>query len=149
MFCDATQDPATAATVWFDALQELGYGPGTEFDVLTVHKGEGRGGIGLLTEVGNLAGYQTLIYSSGIQDLVTLSGSFSSNDAQLVIDWLATGEKQALLAGDYLCDGLDSSLSGDVLKAQLGVDFTRSISVISTGALTICRPPRGGQRCPA
>jgi hypothetical protein len=122
LFCDGTED-RVAAAAWFDALQELGYRPEIEYDVITVHKGKALTGLGALATVNLLAGYPTFFFSSGAQSNISLSGAEWSNDAKLVSDWLATGEKRALLAGDYLLTGLDDSIDGQTLMSQLGVAY--------------------------
>ena len=122
LFCDATEDPSAAA-VWFDALQELGYRHEIEFDVIAVHKGKVNTGLGALATVDLMAGYQTFFFSSGAQSFASLSGADWSNDAKLVSDWLATGEKRALLAGDFLVTGLNESSDGQTLMSQLGVSY--------------------------
>ena len=121
LFCDGTAG-TTEPIVWFDALQELGFRPGLDYDIMNVHKGQTGTGLGAQTTVTLLAGYQTLVYTSGCL-LHSLSGSDWSNDARLVADWLATGEKQALLVGDHFVDGLHDSGDGSSLMYQLGVGF--------------------------
>ena len=122
LFCDATEDQAAAA-VWFGALQELGYRPDIEYDVIAVHKGKVNTGLGALANVDLMAGYLTFFFSSGAQSYISLSGAERSNDARLVADWLATGEKRALLAGDFLLQGLNNSGDGNNLMSQLGVSY--------------------------
>jgi len=122
LFCDGTGDPE-AADVWFDALRELGLVQGVDYDLLSVYRYISGIGIGALATVDHLAGYQTMIHSSGSRQNV-LNGEEDSNDAKLVSDWLALGGKNALLAGDCVSSGLANNTGGNdgtLLLNQLGV----------------------------
>ncbi|MEN8007600.1 MAG: hypothetical protein ABFS42_11330, partial [Candidatus Krumholzibacteriota bacterium] len=125
LFYDSTGDPEAAA-VWYDALHELGFERGVDYDAMAVrYQLHGYGiGLGAIAKVAHLADYQTMLLTTGTRSHVTLSGEPESNDAKLVSDWLDTGGKQALFAGDGLCTGLVGPKGGNdgyLLMDRLGV----------------------------
>jgi len=146
LFCDGTDDPQAAA-VWLDALQELGLEDGIDYDIITVYRHGNGIGIGALTTADLLAGYQTMLHSSGIR-WYALTDKEDSNDAKLVSDWLALGGKNVLLAGDGLSSGLEQPNGGNdgyLLLNQLGVQlFSNKITDLNGGTWDLQVSPAPG-----
>ncbi len=135
LFCDGSDDPQAAA-VWLDALQELGLEDGIDYDFVTVYRANFGIGIGALATADLLAGYQTMLHSSGTISNA-LIGKEDSNDAKLVSDWLDLGGKNALFAGDGLSSGLvgpNGGNDGYLLLDKLGVQlFSSKITDLNGG----------------
>ena len=147
LFCDSSGDH-DAAAVWISALQELGLVQGVDFDAVTVFRANFGVGLAASATVNLLADYQTLVLSSGTQANWTDYQNLASNDAKLILDWLATGEKHALLAGDNLSGGMTSSNGGNdgiLLHNQLGLQYnSRDISDLNGGVWDLQVSPTPG-----
>ena len=147
LFCDSSGDNDSAA-VWTRALQELGLIQGVDFDAVTIFRHRTGVGLAASATVSLLADYQTLVLSTGIQGYWTDYQNLASNDAKLILDWLATGEKHALLGGDNLSGSLMTSQAGNdgyLLHGQLGLLYDhRDISDLNGGVWDLQVSPAPG-----
>ncbi len=144
LFCDGART-TDAADAWFAAFEELGLERGVDFDVMSLYPQGTQVGLGAQATLADLSRYQSLVYSSGTSSIYTLSGDQESDDAQLVSDWLATGDRRVLLAGDGMVTGLDRTSSGEGLVNLLGVGYhSRNISAFNGGYLDLQVSPVAG-----
>lgn len=130
MDSDATPGQTNA---WIEALRDKGLVQGTDFDVLKIVSASK--GISAATGVGYLEPYQTIIYSSGENKNYTMAVDTDNyNDVTLLNQWLDTGGKRALFAGDGLFSNLNFLEEGPEFANRFGVSLTGSdISSLNGG----------------
>ena len=131
---------------WRTALDNLGYVPGSDYDIYYTNApiqgvGNGLGGRATLNQ---LTGYRTILYSSGDADLYTITDNVVSSDAGddigLLDAWLHEGNKNLLLTGSNLACDLAAN------NGAAGVAFLDWPAI----TLTTCdvSPEVGGQLSP-
>ncbi|PJA74671.1 hypothetical protein CO151_08745 [bacterium CG_4_9_14_3_um_filter_65_15] len=123
---------------WYSALDQLGYVPGSDYDIYyTTGPSSGVGnGLGGRASISQIANYNTMLYTSGDLSKFTISnGDFASssdygNDVDLVSSWLdlpAPGDpiKGMFLTGDELANDLDGSGTNTLtfLNDYMGLDL--------------------------
>ncbi|MEZ4387649.1 MAG: FlgD immunoglobulin-like domain containing protein [Candidatus Krumholzibacteriia bacterium] len=104
---------------WLFALNNIGYQMGVDYDMYATNgpsSGVGNG-LGGRAQSQQLAGYSTLLYTSGDLSVNLLAnGDFNndpSNDIQVVSNWFLQGGKHALFTGDDFVRGmLDAGSDG-------------------------------------
>jgi hypothetical protein len=107
---------------WVESLQNIGLVPGVDFDVVNILPRF----IGLdgLASIGNIAGYQTILYSSGEEPFAALNDVHESyNDATFFSQWLNIGGKKALFAGNDFWSYTPFLDDGYTLANLFGVDM--------------------------
>jgi hypothetical protein len=116
---------------WYGALAYSCLTPGSSVDVYNTHgptSGVGNG-LGGRATASQLAGYTTILYTSGDLSKFTLSnGDFlgdPGNDIALLDDWLTTGGRNLLLFGDDLAADLQvAGAAGQAfLEGTMGAIF--------------------------
>lgn len=101
---------------WRFALDNLGYLQTVDYDVFTTRApGNGVGnGLGGRAAPPDIAGYETILYTSGRQAARTITevdfaGGDPGNDIGLLSTWYETGNRNLLLCGDNLVDDLGNA----------------------------------------
>jgi hypothetical protein len=131
---------------WQYAMNSLGYQEGVDYDYYYTNgpsSGVGNG-LGGRATPSTLAGYETMLYTSGDLGSFTLSnGDFANDpgdDITLVNDWLELGNKNVLFTGDDLAADLQASGANGVsfVSTWLSVDYLGDD----------LRPVIGGQSAP-
>ncbi len=113
LYIDDSGGDAETRTSWLAALDDLGYMQGNNLDILTLHY---PGDLDFFTTAEVIAGYTTMIYSSG--------PSFTSLGREgpaVLIDWLESSGKNGLFAGQRLVSRMGSREVGVDLQFSLGV----------------------------
>jgi hypothetical protein len=116
---------------WLQALNQLGWSEGVDYDVFTTRApASGLGnGLGGRATVAQVAGYTDLLYTAGDLDRLTLSngdyGADPGNDLALLNGWLALGGRDALLCGDDLANSLHVSgvTARAFLESTMGLQY--------------------------
>ena len=119
---------------WYMAFRNLGLAAGVDYDIYYTSgpsAGSGHGLGGRATAL-QLAGYDDLLYTSGVQTANTLgdgpdgsSGEDPSDDVGVLEAWLMQGGKDMFLTGDDLAGDLARSAGGSYafLRDWMGVDL--------------------------
>ncbi len=114
LFWDDSQDRANQ-NEWFMALDNLGYRQGIDFDIYC-NNGPSSGvgnGLGGRTNELKMAGYSTMMYTSGNLGTFTFSnGDYAQdpgNDIAVVDAWLSLGGKNMFATGDNIIQNLSNS----------------------------------------
>jgi len=127
LFVDDSRIDPQVRISWLEALDDLGFQPSENLDILTIHFPSD---FSQFMTVDVLTGYQTMLYSAGT--------SFSSMDMDgpiVVDDWLMTGGKKLLLAGQAVNSTLNLSSQGQILSSRLGVNRHGSSITNLNGAI--------------
>ncbi len=126
LFYDNLRNSLEIRDTWFGALQELGIELGIGFDVIRPSN---------LTHLGpanNFSYYQTMI-----RPQQRLSSHVQSDEVQLVFDWLDTGGKNFLLAGnDALYSGAFSTRMGVQYHSKNIGDFNGGVRDLQVSPVT-------------
>jgi hypothetical protein len=112
LYVDDSRADHQVRSAWLEALEDLGLEYGDNLDILTIHF---ESDFSQFMTADILAGYETMLYSSGT--------SFSSMDhggPSVVDDWLDTGQKKLLMAGENLMSRMENSNDGSLLGNRLG-----------------------------
>jgi len=112
---------------WFETLAHVLAAPGVYYDLYVVGDDD-QSGLGLRTTSAALAGYDVLAYSGGdrFENLLTDSrNGTAQEDAQLLSDWLALGDKGLMVFGDNVVSDLarQPAPAGVFAALELGADL--------------------------
>ena len=119
---------------WLFALNNIGMQLGVDYDMYATNgpsSGVGNG-LGGRASSAQLSGYETLLYTSGDLSVnLIANGDFNndpSNDIQIVQNWFAQGDKNALFTGDEFVRGMrDAGATGEAfINTYLPVSFVQN-----------------------
>ena len=132
---------------WYGAMDNLAMVPGIDYDIYHTNapsSGVGNG-LGGRASALTLAGYEDMLYTAGALGTFTISnGDFSqdpSNDIQVLLAWLAMGNRDMLLTGDSFISDLGINAGGD------GLSFMETVLGLNIAAKDI-RSLIGNQATP-
>ena len=112
LYVDDSRVDLQVRSTWLEALEDLGFQYGENLDILTIHYDSVFNQF-MTTDI--LTGYEILIYSSGAGFT-----SLESSGPSVIFDWLDTGQKKLLMAGQNMASGLGASDEGWDLSYRLG-----------------------------